>query len=147
MMVTMERRIGRDVRRGIGPVEPGHGQLPAGLFRVRARGRRVAAVRIGTDLLQRMVASRLERVVDLARAHAMAPGTRCRHRAGLADRNADGVGGRVARLAMKLSGIVVYMNASRLQQFSCVQTDRMGCSSISGLVAASTAAAGPYEIR
>ncbi|WP_323123613.1 hypothetical protein [Burkholderia alba] len=40
-----------------------------------------------------------------------------------------------------------YMNASRLQQFSCVQTDRMGCSSISGLVAADTAAAGPYEIR
>jgi hypothetical protein len=28
------------------------------------------------------------------------------------------------------------MNASRLQQFSCVQTDRMGCSFISGLVAA-----------
>jgi hypothetical protein len=48
-------------------------------------------------------------------------------------------------------GIIVehgfYMNASRLQQFSCVSTDRMGCSSISGLVAAGSAAAGPYEIR
>jgi len=44
--------------------------------------------------------------------------------------------------------MVVYMNASRLQQFSCVSdTDRMGCSSISGLVAAGAAAAGPYEIR
>jgi hypothetical protein len=40
-----------------------------------------------------------------------------------------------------------YMNASRLQQFSCVQTDRMGCGSISGLVAVGIAAAGLYEIR
>jgi protein ImuA len=43
--------------------------------------------------------------------------------------------------------MIIYMNASRLQQFSCVPTDRMGCSSISGLVAAGPAAAGPYEIR
>ena len=43
--------------------------------------------------------------------------------------------------------MVLYMNASRLSKFSFVLTDRMGCSSISGLVAADTAAAGPYEIR
>ncbi len=43
---------------------------------------------------------------------------------------------------------VIYMNASRLRQvFACSDTDRMGCSSISGLLAAGTAAAGPYEIR
>jgi hypothetical protein len=40
-----------------------------------------------------------------------------------------------------------YMTASCLRKFSCVQTDRMGCSSISGLVAAVSAAAGPDEIR
>lgn len=43
--------------------------------------------------------------------------------------------------------IVLYMNVSRLCRISCVPTDRMGCSSISGLVAAVTAAAGPDEIR
>ncbi|MEM5400098.1 hypothetical protein [Paraburkholderia unamae] len=43
--------------------------------------------------------------------------------------------------------MVIYMNASLLQQFSRVLTDRMGCIFISGLVAADTAAAGPYEIR
>ena len=42
---------------------------------------------------------------------------------------------------------VAHMNASRLSKFSFVLTDRMGCSSISGLLAADTAAAGPYEIR
>jgi hypothetical protein len=40
-----------------------------------------------------------------------------------------------------------YMNASRLQQFSDVQTDRMGCISISGLIAVGRTTAGLYEIR
>jgi hypothetical protein len=42
--------------------------------------------------------------------------------------------------------MIFYMNASRLQQLG-VRTDRMGCGSISGLAAAFTATAGPYEIR
>jgi hypothetical protein len=42
----------------------------------------------------------------------------------------------------------LYMNASRLRQcFVCSDIDRVGCSCISGLVAADTAAAGPDEIR
>ena len=56
---------------------------------------------------------------------------------------------RTKRHQQFITGVMhgCYMNASRLQQFSCVLTDRMGCSSISGLDAASTAAAGPDEIR
>ncbi len=42
----------------------------------------------------------------------------------------------------------LYMNAPRLRQcFVCSDIDRMGCSCISGLVAADIAAAGPDEIR
>jgi hypothetical protein len=52
-----------------------------------------------------------------------------------------------ALLVEKIRFMMFYMNASRLCKFSCVLTDRMGCSSISGLLAADTAAAGPYEIR
>lgn len=50
-------------------------------------------------------------------------------------------------LALLRDSGVIYMNASRLRQvFACSDTDRMGCSSIFGPLAAGIAAAGPYEI-
>ncbi|KVQ94289.1 hypothetical protein WK10_24880 [Burkholderia ubonensis] len=49
------------------------------------------------------------------------------------------------RTRAKVMGL--YMNASRLQQFSCVQTDRMAAALYPALLQPVLPAAGPYEVR